>query len=224
MTDRSRVSVIVCPIGGLSLLPIAYEWEMADSLTTVRLMAQFQSGDASAAAEIYRRYAPRLMRIADRLIGSRIGQRADADDALQSAFRTFFVRVLNGQFGVSQAGQLWRLLSTIVQHKVQRLVERHTAARRDVGREELAPLSGAVASTDDVPESALLLDEEVQSLLKRLPTRDGEMLCLALAGVPYSEIAAEIACSVHTVRRVMNRCGDLLAARLGLSRKCEQLT
>ncbi|GAB4161679.1 MAG: hypothetical protein Tsb009_38910 [Planctomycetaceae bacterium] len=105
---------------------------------TVSLLKRYRNGDQTAAAVLHDRFAGRLRRLAAQLIGSRFLRRVDADDALQSAFRTFFLRSRSDQFSISQTGQLWHLLVRITSHKVRKVVERHTAQRRDIRCEQLA--------------------------------------------------------------------------------------
>ena len=57
------------------------------------------SSDGEAAEELYVRYADRLWKVARTRIGDRLGRRFDADDVVQSVFRTFLL--LFGEFGFS---------------------------------------------------------------------------------------------------------------------------
>lgn len=187
-----------------------------ESTSTVAVFSRFLAGEQQAATEIHDRFAGKLRRIAQRLIGPRLGRRADADDALQSAFRTFFVGATEGKFAINESGQLWRLLVTITRHKVQRLGERHTSARRDVRRESRASAEDGVHARrqTESPDLGVELQDEVEWLIRELPGRDAEILFLGLSGSGKPEIASDVGCSVHTVRRVLKRAGQLLAERL----------
>jgi len=185
------------------------------SSTTVALFERFLDGDEAAAAAIHDRFAERLRRLAGGKIGRRLAVRADADDVLQSAFRTFFVRAMNGQFTVSRSGQLWRLLARITVHKVQKAAERHQAGRRDVRREvDLDNIDSPDESVVSCPVALVALEDEVEFIIKQMDARDGDIFCLGLSGVPSAEIAEKIGCSVHTVRRVLKRATCLLETRL----------
>lgn len=61
------------------------------------------------------------------------------------------------------------------------------------------------------------LQDEVEWLIGELPWRDGEILFLGLSGTAKPEIALDVGCSVHTVRRVLKRAGQLLAERLEIT-------
>lgn len=195
-----------------------------DSQVTVELFKRYLEGDEAAATTIYDRFADRLRQVAMKQIGSRLGQRTGADDALQSAFRTFFVRARNGQFSVSQSGQLWRLLARITDHKIMNLAEKHTAACRDMRREAVAGFEHECSAKDGLPEVVVILQDEIDSLVEQLSPRDGEVLCLWLTGASASDIGKLVTTSVSTVRRVIARVKRQLEHRLIANRtdgKCE---
>jgi hypothetical protein len=53
----------------------------------------------------------------------------DAEDVLQSAFRSFFGGLENGKFAVEGEGDLWGLLAAITLHKLYRQVRSGNAVR-----------------------------------------------------------------------------------------------
>ena len=184
-----------------------------DSNITVDLFERFLGGDETAAEKIYERFAERVRRKANELIGARLRPRAGPDDALQSAFRTFFEHAREGQFLISESGQLWRLLARITTRKIQRLAERHTAACRDVRREEPG-VDCEITAEDASVESFAILQDEIDALVAGLSPREGEILCLSLRGVATDDIAAVVGRSVATVRRVAARAKFQLEERL----------
>ncbi|HUG94217.1 MAG TPA: sigma-70 family RNA polymerase sigma factor [Planctomycetaceae bacterium] len=188
---------------------------MSELESTVRLVARWRDGEEAAASDIVGRFRVPLTAIVAKLIGRRLRRRVDADDALQSAFHTFLRGARDGQFTVSQTGQLWGLLVSIARHKVQKQAELHTAARRDVASESEAATALA-AHPDDTPspdcEAALL--DEIRLVLASHSERDATMLQMCLAGYSVSEIADSLACSRWTVRRVLDRIGEDLKRRL----------
>ena len=54
------------------------------------LLSRFQEGDAAAAEAIFARYANRLLALARSRLSSKLARRIDADDVVQSTFRSFF--------------------------------------------------------------------------------------------------------------------------------------
>ena len=133
---------------------------MSDSQSAKDLVQRWQAGDQTAAEELYRRYAQRLCGLAAGQIGQRLGRRVEADDIVQSVFRTFFRRSAKGEYPIDHSGTLWNLLVRITLNKVRRQRERHGAAKRDVGAE--VHLDGdrphpAVVAHDPMPDEVVSL-------------------------------------------------------------------
>src|SRR5262245_64932539 len=92
---------------------------------------RLQQGDAEAAARLWQRFLPRLRGLSRKTLAGRPQRVADADDAVQSAFVSFFQRVEQGQVGADlNRDDLWNLLGVITVRKSQRQVRRETAAKR----------------------------------------------------------------------------------------------
>ncbi len=72
------------------------------------LMARWRGGDQEAAEILFRRYVERLLALARRRMTSELSRRVDAEDVVQSAYRTFFLGVLAGRFiRCGRNGDLW---------------------------------------------------------------------------------------------------------------------
>lgn len=171
--------------------------------------------DPSLAEEVYRRYAERLWRLAERQIGPRLARRVGPDDIVQSVFRTFFRRSEQGQFTIDQSGSLWNLLVTIAINKIRRQAAFHAAARRAVGREvDGQEVVFASVANDASHEEAIALQDELEFLMVGLRDPEPEIIRLALKGYSTDEIARHAGCSRWTVRRVLNRFGQRLEGRL----------
>src|SRR5881227_4054995 len=95
------------------------------------LAHDIQAGSESAARELFDKYCERLMRLAKRRIGQRMTSRVDPEDVIQSAFRTFFVRVRNDEFKFEGENDLFKLLVRLTVHKTLRQVAFHRAAKRN---------------------------------------------------------------------------------------------
>src|SRR3954469_24505435 len=89
------------------------------------LISEFKAGSESAARELFDKYCERLMRLARRRIGQRMTSRVDPEDVIQSAFRTFFVRVRNDEFKFEGENDLFKLLVRLTVHKTLRQVAFH---------------------------------------------------------------------------------------------------
>ena len=183
---------------------------MSGSEMTKAVVHRWRDGDEAAAEEIYLRYADRMWSPARTQIGQRPGRRSDADDVVQSVFRTFFRRHVATS---SPSTSPWPSGSCceITINKVRRKAKFHKAAIREIAREVHAPDDEMLPEIlADLPkaESAFLDDR-----LTRLK-REVEIVQLYLEGFSTGEIAARVGRSRATVRRLLNRVGGLLEERL----------
>src|SRR6266852_7175934 len=96
------------------------------------LLRRFRLGSEDAATELYRRYAPRLRRLARRQCSSGLAHRVDADDIVQSVFCAFFQAARNDYYDVPAGEDLCRLLLVIALNKVRAKNSFHRAAKRDI--------------------------------------------------------------------------------------------
>lgn len=70
--------------------------EIADSVT--HFFGRLKSGDRSAAQKLWTKFCPRLLGLARKTLGNRPAGPTDAEDAVQSAFISFWQRAEEGQF------------------------------------------------------------------------------------------------------------------------------
>ncbi|MCH7871197.1 MAG: helix-turn-helix domain-containing protein [Planctomycetes bacterium] len=108
---------------------------------------------------------------------------------------------------LERAGDLWRLLAGITLNKLHRQVERHTAGRRDIGKEEDA--GGKIGSMEAVspeptPDEAAVMAEELERVMQRTSPTARRVLELRLQGHTIEEIADAIGRSQRTARRLLD--------------------
>jgi DNA-directed RNA polymerase specialized sigma24 family protein len=196
---------------------------MPDALSMMLLDRWKNLGDEEAAADLFRRYAGRLIAVARRRLSPRLARRVDPQDAVQSACRTFFLRVRDGRLEVKPGGDLWHLLVAITVRKVLSQAEYHTAGRRDVSREDsvtapdglsLSPIE-ALARNPGPPEEAAFAEELGAVLGQLLPVRR-RIVELRLQGYLQAEIARATGRSERLVRLALDEFGELLRARWSL--------
>src|SRR5947209_7362385 len=99
------------------------------------LLARWRDGDQQAADLLVRRFGQRLRALARSRLPAALARQVDAEDIVQSAYRSFFAGARAGRFVVDDGGGLWRLLAAITLHKLQRQLERHRAGKRALARE-----------------------------------------------------------------------------------------
>jgi RNA polymerase sigma-70 factor (ECF subfamily) len=184
-----------------------------------RLLARWRQGDQDAAAELFQRYADRLMELARKRLPRKLAPRVDPEDVVQSVYRSFFTAARDGRFAVNHGGDLWRLLVTITLNKLYHQVERHQRGRRDVSREQQIGgddswlrVHAHLLTRQPSAEEAAVLADELQTLMQRLDPLPRRLLELRLQGHNLDEIATELDCSERTVIRMLQRIQQQLRA------------
>src|SRR5947207_198270 len=90
-----------------------YNFPMAD-LSSAELLARYVGDREEAAANaMFRRYADKLEALARSRLSKSLASRIDADDVVQSAYRSFFRIAGKGNVELLESGDLWRLLVRI---------------------------------------------------------------------------------------------------------------
>lgn len=169
------------------------------------LIRRFHAGEQDAATALYKRYAQRLQRLAERSTSSDLASRFDAEDVVQSVFRTFFRRVQIGHYDLPAGEELWRLLLVISLNKIRTLALHHRAQKRSVAvtlthdTQTLAQV--ADASSGEVALRSL--QTVVHDLISTLPDTQQSIILRRIDGCQVEEIAAETGRSKRTVERVL---------------------
>jgi RNA polymerase sigma-70 factor (ECF subfamily) len=179
-----------------------------------RLLERLRRGDEQAAAEVFHRFARRLIALARNQLDSRIRTRVEPEDVVQSVFRSFFTRFDSGQFQLGDWDSLWTVLAVITVRKCANRREFWHAAKRDLQRETEAarqgdPLQKALAR-DPTPAEAAILSEVVEQLMKHVAERDRAILTLHLQGCDIAAISEQVGRTERTVRRTLERVRQTL--------------
>ena len=80
---------------------------MCDADASKALFIRLTAGEEDAAAEAFDLYVDRLAALAQSRLSARLAQRIDADDVVQSAFRSFFCGAREGRFVQADGGTLF---------------------------------------------------------------------------------------------------------------------
>ena len=167
-----------------------------DDLRFSRLAERLLTGDADAETLVVRRFAVQLVGLARRRLAQRVQQKSGPEDAVQSAFRSFFRRLRRGQFDLASWDSLWSLLVVITVRKCSARREHFFAARRDVRRETSLSLDSSSdyaasipTSRGPTPEEAAVLTELVEQLLSGLSEGEQQVVQLRLQGYSIDEIS-----------------------------------
>lgn len=184
------------------------------------LLQGYRDGSSQAASVMFDRYVCRLIALARARISPKLAARIDPEDVVQSAYRSFFVRVRSEEVTLRRSGDLWRLLAAFTMNKLRGQIERHTAQRRDVDRERNVQIlieagaQAAIASGEPTPDEAAAITEEMQRLMSSLQPIERHVLQLRLQGATVGEISIDVSRSERTVRRLLERMRVALESRL----------
>lgn len=175
-----------------------------------QLVERCRAGDQLAAKVLFDRFVERLLHLARRRISQRLASRVDAEDIVQSVFRTFFHRLRQDQFQFDDQDDLFKLLVRITVHKTLRQIAFHRAAKRDPGMEASHGETGQemltqVLDAEPSPETIVTFMDHLEHFLSQLRPDDRQILELRLQGHSTDEIAQQMGMYDRKVRRVLER-------------------
>jgi RNA polymerase sigma-70 factor (ECF subfamily) len=187
---------------------------MPESLQVRALLNRWRVGDEDAARQLFALYVDRLLGLARQRIGQRLATRIDAEDVVQSVFRTFFDRAREGQFEVKEDDDLCKLLARITVHKTFRQIAFHRAAKRNLYLEtghgdEAQKQLQAILDRGPTPQEANQFVDELEHFLARLRPEDRQILQMRMHGYKDVEIAQRLGISDRKIRRLMERIRGL---------------
>lgn len=178
------------------------------------LLHRYRGGSQDAATQLYVRYVTRLLHLVDGRIGDDLAPRIDAEDVVQSVFRSFFRGVAQGYYDVPAGEELWGLLLVMALNKVRAHATHHRAAKRDVrstiGSQVLD--ESADAGNDEIAASFLKL--AIDEVLSGLSELDRKVIELRIAGHDVQDITDAVGRSKRTVERVLQEFRARLARAL----------
>ncbi len=177
----------------------------ASSPSDHTLLSRYRRGDGDAATELYLRYAERLKMLARSKASSQLQREVDAEDMIQSVFRTFFRRAADGQYDIPEGDELWRLLLVIGLNKIRSLATYHRAEKRDFQKTVVGEGADAAiqehSSADDSALSVLKLT--IDEMLTLMPVEYREIVDLRIAGFGVAEIAEKSGRAKRSVERIL---------------------
>lgn len=164
--------------------------------------------------DVVRQYSQRLIAFARTRLPDDLVRRVDPEDVVQSAYRSFFRRLKQGEIEFDGEHDVWQLLATITYCKTQNLVKHHHRQKRDARRDEPTSVSDGLQDRVPGPEDIAMFYESLEKLLGGLPVHYREFVLLRLEGYSIEEIAQRVQRSQRTVLRVLSRVRELGAAQL----------
>ncbi|MEM1067783.1 MAG: sigma-70 family RNA polymerase sigma factor [Planctomycetota bacterium] len=187
----------------------------AESLQ-ISMFQALAANDPQAVEEFWQQYAGPLRRVAQRQISRSLGRRVDADDVLQSACRTFFRRMGEGQFQCRCDDDLWRLLLTITLNKVRMQARYHARQCRGLEKEQTFDVETAGAHEAGTEQAVQQVDfaDYMESIFRHFDEEAREVFGRMLDGQTQTQIATNMEISERTVRRIRVRIQERLQVLL----------
>lgn len=184
----------------------------------LQLLARWRRGDQAAAALLFQRYAGRLVALARSQLSAKLARHVDPEDVVQSVYRSFFADGREGRYQLERGGDLWQLLVTMTLHKLANQANHLATQKRAVGRERnfgsedsLLGIGAPKLAGNPSPVDAVALTDQLEQVLRPLDVAQRRIVEMRLQGYNLDEIAAEVCCSLSSVRRVLERIKKQLA-------------
>jgi len=174
------------------------------NLNSHDLLHLYQAGQSDAATAIFDRYVARLIALARSRIGPKLKRRIDAEDVVQSAYRSFFVHAKKNEYQLAESGDLWRLIASITLNKLYSQVEKQTAAKRSIDREESADsVAYNAISPEPTAAEVVAVLEQLHLATKGLSADELFAITASLQGQSVAEISVSLKKSDRTIRRLL---------------------
>ena len=157
------------------------------------LLRRLRKGEQDAATRLYLRYAKRLHGLATAQTGQDLKSRVDAEDIVQSVFRTFFRRAQEGHYEVPDGEEIWKLFLVIGLHQPGEGQEPDRVA-------------------DQMAETTLRM--VIDEILLNLNDSQKEIVTMRMEGAQVDEIAQATKRSHRTVERTLQKFRELLQKQI----------
>jgi len=177
------------------------------------LLDRFKHGDQDGATSIYYRYVRRLLALVRAQSSSELATRVEADDIVQSVFRTFFRRAVQGEYDVPEGDELWKLFLVIAVNKIRSTADFYHAAKRDIRRTVTGAAVERFGDRSAEEEAARTLKLVVDDLLEKLSPTHQQIIRLRIDGCEVNEIALQMKSSKRSVERVLQGFRQLLSSQ-----------
>lgn len=168
---------------------------------------QVRQGDRSATRQLFQRFFPRLLGLARKTLAGSPQRMADAEDAVQGAFLSFWRQAERGDFGDMHRDSLWRLLAVMTVRKARKQLARERAEKRGggrvVGEADLRRTGQGEARLDEALGQlpAEHVDLLCNELLEMLDMDLRSCAVLRLMGYKNREAAELLGCTERSIER-----------------------
>lgn len=192
---------------------------MAEPSPFPELLKRLRAGDAGAVREFVAAYEPFIRRSLRRRMAR--GPRypiADSDDLCQSVLGSFLIRVAAGEYRLTEAADLERLLMTMVRNKVAAVARREGTGPivRASPRPDSECSDDPSGDSIDDPARIVAARDALAEARRRLTRDDLVLLDRRQAGQSWEEIAEALGGSPTALRKQLSRALRVISDQLGL--------
>ena len=192
---------------------------MLSNASVTGWIGQLKAGSSEAAQQLWKRYFPKLVRLARARLGGFRRRAVDEEDVALTAFDSFCRGAASGRFPkLSDRNELWHLLIVITARKVIDVRQHETRQKRGGGAVQgesafLDAVSEAVSKPgieqvvgpEPTPAFAAEVAEQTRRRLEALPDQVLRDVALwKMEGYGVEEIAERLGCSTRTVDRKLD--------------------
>jgi RNA polymerase sigma-70 factor (ECF subfamily) len=171
------------------------------------LMVRFREGDRSAFEQLFHRYTPPLVNFLARMVP----ERARAEELAQEVF----VRIYRARDRYEPTARFSTFLFGIAHRLALNELDRAHRRREQALDEDAAGRLAAGGPQADEAYAGKRTAERVDAALEELPARQRAALLLRVQEeLGYEEIASILATSTSSVKSLLHRARETLAARL----------
>lgn len=169
---------------------------------------QLVEGNRSATDGLWQRFFPRLTVLARTTVGRLPQQLTDIDDAVQSAFISFWQQAQRGEFSANlNRDNLWSLLATLTVRKARRQARKERTQKRGggkiLGEQDLAAGEDDAAALDQLARNLPADDYDLvcEEFLSQLDDELRAVVVLRLLGHSTGDIARQLSCTQRKIQR-----------------------
>lgn len=184
------------------------------------LFARIRAGDRAARDQFVREYWDYLRVITDRSMRMRkrnLDPRVRPSDVFQSAMSEFIEVLQNGKCQLVSRQEVEARLSSLVQDKIRKHTDKHTAECRDFRREDKRTVAELdLPARQHGPAELAERADLLSAALQWLKPPDREIYDLHLKGQTLGQIAAAVGRTLDAVRMRIARAKQKLRAKFGL--------
>lgn len=183
---------------------------MNDTNPDQQLVSAYRQGNDDAAAELFERYYTKLLELIRRNTGWQIRQAEESVDVAQSALRSFFSQIQDGQVRLSADDNLWPLLVTIALNKIRNRGKFWQRQKRDPKLRQ--PIEDGIDPLvrEPTPEDAAIVKELTDQLLEPFSQRRKQILMMILEGAAVKDIARDVGTTERTVYNTRQAAAEIL--------------